>query len=139
LPPPAASPKVAISIHTVSPLIMILTVNPWPHQNTYTPLHPSPLSTRSANACSSVFANPIMTERREVKKELPFSKRAIKSNPIIQSRDAVKERRRNLFLRKVQDDRDDRRWASRGDQVDNPRVNSRVFEILLKRGYRYYD
>lgn len=58
-----------------------------------------------------------MTERREVKKELPFSKRTIKSNPIIQSRDAVKERRRDLFLRKVQDDRDDRRWASRGDQI----------------------
>lgn len=120
MPPPAASQKVAISIHTVSSSIMILTVNPWPHQNTYTPLHPSPLSTRSANACSSLFANPIMTERREVKKELPFSKRAIKSNPIIRSRDAVKERRRDLFLRKVQDDRDDRRWASRGDQVDNP-------------------
>ena len=32
----------------------------------------------------------------------------------------MKERRRDLFLRKVQEDRDDRRWASRGDQVDNP-------------------
>ncbi|OCL02586.1 hypothetical protein AOQ84DRAFT_304443 [Glonium stellatum] len=96
---------------------MILTASPWPQQNEYTPLHPSPLSTRSISACSRAFTNPIMTARWEAKKGLPFSKRLIKPNPIIQNRDAVKERRRDLFLRKVQDDRDDRRWASRGDQI----------------------
>jgi hypothetical protein len=72
-----------------------------------------------------------MTERSGPSKDVPFSKRAIKANPIVQSRDAVKERRRDMFFKKVQQDRDDRRWANRGEQVRNCRFKLRKKTCIL--------
>lgn len=50
-------------------------------------------------------------------KDIPFSKRTIRPNPIVQSRDVVKDRRRDIFFKKIQQDREDQRWASRSDQI----------------------
>jgi len=58
-----------------------------------------------------------MTERSGASKDAPFSKRVIKANTVMQSRDAVKERRRDIFFKKVQQHRDDRRWANRGESI----------------------
>ncbi|OMP83668.1 hypothetical protein BK809_0005049 [Diplodia seriata] len=51
--------------------------------------------------------------------------RSVKPNPLIQKTagDAGRERRRDMFLKKVANDRDERRWAGRAEQVRycNPR------------------
>ncbi|KAF2809671.1 uncharacterized protein BDZ99DRAFT_463445 [Mytilinidion resinicola] len=96
---------------------MLSTASPWSHQTFYTPSRPSPLSSLPPNACQRSFGRPVMMERFGSNKDIPFSKRAIKANPVVQTRDAVKERRRDMFFKKVQQDRDDRRWASRGEQL----------------------
>ncbi|KAI9771303.1 MAG: hypothetical protein M1840_002273 [Geoglossum simile] len=43
-----------------------------------------------------------------------FSTRTIKSNPLLHSTDHDRERRRNLFLRKVREEGQDRKWKARG-------------------------
>ncbi|KAF2491086.1 hypothetical protein BU16DRAFT_493850 [Lophium mytilinum] len=96
---------------------MLSTASPWSHQSFYAPSRPSPLSSLPPNACQRSFDRPVMMERSGSNKDIPFSKRAIKANPVVQTRDAVKERRRDMFFKKVQQDRDDRRWASRGEQI----------------------
>ncbi|KAK8224593.1 hypothetical protein HDK90DRAFT_528660 [Phyllosticta capitalensis] len=49
----------------------------------------------------------------------PFARRDTKPNPLIQrsGSDAVRNRRRDMFLRRVANDRDERRWAARSDQI----------------------
>lgn len=58
-----------------------------------------------------------MASHSDTKKPIPYSRRAIKAVPIPQGRSATQERRRDLFLKKVQQDRDEKRWEARGDQV----------------------
>lgn len=54
----------------------------------------------------------------DAQKNVPFSKRAVKSAPtIIKDKDAVRERRRDLFMKKVASNRQDKKWESRGEQV----------------------
>jgi hypothetical protein len=43
--------------------------------------------------------------------------RAYKPNPAIQTRDAATKRRRDMFFKRVQKDRDDKKWEARGEQV----------------------
>ena len=47
---------------------------------------------------------------------VPYAKRAIKKAPSAKP-DELKERRRSLFLQKVKDEREDKRWEARGDDV----------------------
>ena len=47
---------------------------------------------------------------------LPYSKRAIKRAPAV-SQDALTERRRGMFLRKVREGREDRRFERHGEDV----------------------
>lgn len=51
----------------------------------------------------------------------PFSKRAVKSNPLFaekrRSPDEQRERRRDIFMKKVEQGREDKKWAGRTDQV----------------------
>ncbi|KAK3061762.1 hypothetical protein LTS18_005493 [Coniosporium uncinatum] len=77
-------------------------------------MRPLPLSPRSANACPR--PSPFSVSN-DTKREVPFSNRSIKQVPIPQSRDATRDRRRNLFLKKVQKDREDGRWESRSEQI----------------------
>ncbi|KAL9097328.1 MAG: hypothetical protein Q9165_000755 [Trypethelium subeluteriae] len=51
------------------------------------------------------------------KSHTPFSKRPIKPNPLLESREVARNRRRELYLKHVQDRRDDKSWAARGDQI----------------------
>lgn len=83
------------------------------------PRRPSPLSPRSANARPR-FPAPFMSAPSDAKPDAPFSRRPVRANPAMQSRDAAKEKRRDMFLKRVQQDREDRRWEVRGEQVGNP-------------------
>ncbi|KAF2262285.1 hypothetical protein CC78DRAFT_618684 [Lojkania enalia] len=95
---------------------MMLTANPfYAQQNLYTPSRPSPLSERHVNAVPRAF-NFTMGAQPQTEK-MPVPQRAYKPNPVMQSRDAVKERRREMFFKRVQKDRDDRKWEVRGEQI----------------------
>lgn len=50
------------------------------------------------------------------KTSVPFSQRAVKRAPIPRA-DELKERRRSLFLKKVQEGREERRFEGRGEDV----------------------
>ncbi|KAJ4365126.1 hypothetical protein N0V83_008744 [Neocucurbitaria cava] len=43
--------------------------------------------------------------------------RAYKANPIMQTRDAATKRRRDMFFRRVQNGREDKKWEARGEQI----------------------
>lgn len=45
-----------------------------------------------------------------------FSQRPVKKAPVAKQ-DELKERRRSMFLKKVRDGREDKRWESRGEDV----------------------
>lgn len=51
------------------------------------------------------------------RQETPFSKRVVRPNPLLKGRDEQRERRRDLFMKKVEQGRDDKRWEGRSDQV----------------------
>lgn len=50
-------------------------------------------------------------------KKPAMPKRAYKPNPVIQTRGAATKRRRDMFFNRVQNDRDDKKWESRREQV----------------------
>lgn len=58
-----------------------------------------------------------MSEKPADIKPLPFSKRLVKANPLLRGRDENTKKRRDQFLKKVEKDRDDKRFQARGDQV----------------------
>lgn len=43
--------------------------------------------------------------------------RTYKANPVIQTRDAATKRRRDMFFRRVQTGREDKKWEARGEQI----------------------
>ncbi|KAF2840784.1 hypothetical protein M501DRAFT_1001822 [Patellaria atrata CBS 101060] len=83
---------------------------------TYLPQRPSPLSPRSTNVLCLPFS-PLMADAKKSSINVPFSKRPIKANPIMHTRDEMRERRRDLFLKRVQQDREEKRLEQRGDRV----------------------
>jgi hypothetical protein len=94
--------------------------------NAFLPAIPSPLSPRSANVygkAQRTFMSASGQENADASnsnvkdvKDVAFSKRPVKKAPS-PNPDELKERRRKLFLKKVQDGRDDKRWESRGEDV----------------------
>lgn len=107
----------------------------------FLPKIPSPLSPRSANINGSVsssngnrphqpnFMNSANSDASTTKPQnssfsfsapaqqpLPYSKRAIKRAPTV-SQDALTERRRGMFLRKVREGREDKRFERHGEDV----------------------
>lgn len=95
-------------------------------QHAYIPTRPSPLSPRSANAPSRpLFTRYAMSKSTfsssDSENATPFSKRAVKSNPLFaekrRSPDEQRERRRDIFMKKVEQGREDKKWAGRTDQV----------------------
>ena len=48
-----------------------------------------------------------------------YAKRAIKRAPVV-SQDALKERRRGMFLKKVREGREDKRFEKHGEDVSIP-------------------
>lgn len=103
---------------------MMLTANAFYPQHIYTPPRPSPLSERSANAVPRPFAfNFSMASPVQNEKKTLVPQRAYKPNPVVQMRDAATQRRRDLFFRRVQKDREDKKWDARGEQVRAACVN----------------
>jgi hypothetical protein len=85
-------------------------------QNPYMPLRPSPLSERSANGAPRPFQFTMTTPTQSEQKPTA-PQRAYKPNPIVQTRDAATKRRRDMFFKRVQKGRDDKKWDARGEQV----------------------
>jgi hypothetical protein len=50
-------------------------------------------------------------------KNSPTPQRAYKPNPVMQTRDAATKRRRDMFFKRVQNGREDKKWEARGEQV----------------------
>ena len=50
------------------------------------------------------------------RKDNPYSKRITKENPLIHNRADGRETRRSLFLRKVREESEERRWDARGGE-----------------------
>jgi hypothetical protein len=89
-----------------------------PQQQYYTPYTPprsSPLAERSANVATRTFDFSMGSPSEGKKQAMP--QRAFKPNPVMQTRDAATRRRRDMFFKRVQTGRDDKKWESRGEQV----------------------
>ena len=53
---------------------------------------------------------------KEKEQNVPFAKRAVKKAPSPKAED-LKERRRKIFLKKVKEEREEKRYESRGEDV----------------------
>lgn len=82
----------------------------------YTPPRSSPLSERSVNVAPRLFDFNMSSPPPSDKKS-PTPQRAYKPNPLVQTRDAATKRRRDMFFKRVQNSREDKKWESRGEQV----------------------
>jgi hypothetical protein len=85
------------------------------YYSAYTPPRSSPLSERSANVAPRLFDFSMASQSND--KKSPTPQRAYKPNPVMQTRDAATKRRRDMFFKRVQNGREDKKWESRGDQV----------------------
>jgi hypothetical protein len=81
----------------------------------YTPPRSSPLSERSANVAPRLFDFSMASQSNANKSPTP--QRAYKPNPVMQTRDAATKRRRDMFFKRVQNGREDKKWEARGEQV----------------------
>lgn len=88
--------------------------HPVPHHSPYTPPRSSPLSERSGNMQAQIFD---FNMSSPIKEQSTTSHRTFKPNPVMQTRDAATKRRRDMFFKRVQNNRDDKKWESRGEQV----------------------
>jgi len=93
----------------------MMLASPFYSQPMYTPTRTSPLAQRSSNVFSTPFSFTMAASSQ--KTNTPVPQRAHKVNPVIQNRDAVAQRRREMFFRRVQKERDDKKWDARGEQV----------------------
>jgi hypothetical protein len=59
------------------------------------------------------MSSPTPTKNR---KENPYSQRVTRSNPLIHNRGDGRETRRKLFLKKVKENSEDKRWDARGGE-----------------------
>ncbi|KAF2002689.1 hypothetical protein P154DRAFT_520803 [Amniculicola lignicola CBS 123094] len=96
---------------------MFLTAQPFYPSTYFTPTRPSPLSDRSANVLSRPFSFNMASQPSSNEKKVPVPQRAYKPNPVMRGADAVKQTRRDMFFRKVQREREEKKWGSRGDQL----------------------
>ena len=102
--------------------------HPHTHELSFLPKIPSPLSPRRSSSSSNAQTHgpppqrppqPIFTmsaNPQPQQSQVPYSQRAIKRAPAV-SQDALKERRRGMFLRKVREGREESRWGRRGEDV----------------------
>jgi hypothetical protein len=90
----------------------------------YMPQRPSPLSPRSANAgyfqAQPLFFGMSGSENESTKpsKISTYAQRQIKPTPFSsRNRDEQRERRRDLFLKRVEQTRDDKKWEGRSEEI----------------------
>lgn len=87
----------------------------------FLPTIPSPLSPRSANIYGRrrfSFMSSSDEKLDNNTQNIPYSKRPVKKAPS-PKQDELKERRRKLFLKKVQDEREEKRFEARGEDVSH--------------------
>ena len=144
------APSHAIMLATApwSPFTTFATSVPHHHQQAhqYTPPRPSPLSPRSANACPrpQFWSRNTMTSTRSAtpasasdsenaQSAIPFAKRDIKTNPVLkrakQTPDEARERRRGMFMKKVEQGREEGRWKGRSEQVCDASDLQRIMSL----------
>jgi len=97
------------------------------------PLRSSPLSPRDGNALQPPrrqfpMSSPTPAKNR---KESPYSQRVTRSNPLIHNRGDGRETRRKLFLKKVRENSEDKRWEARGGDDEVSQKFKRI-ELGLK-------
>lgn len=85
------------------------------HYATHAPVRSSPLRERSANAGAGLFD--FSMESRTDEKRFAQPQRTHKANPALQTRDAATKRRREMFFKRVQNSREEKKWECRGEQV----------------------
>ena len=80
-------------------------------------LKPPPLGPRNPNACPR-FSDSMASVRKEGNdKHIPFPKRAMQKYPVKRKPEEEQDRRRQVFLKKVREVSDDKKWESRSEQV----------------------
>ncbi|KAI9710218.1 MAG: hypothetical protein M1812_007490 [Candelaria pacifica] len=99
----------------------MLAACPYSNHFEYTPQRSFPLSMRDANAHpqSSTYTNPKSTSLA-VAVNTPFSQRSIRSNPLIaqtREKDNRRTQQRSLFLKRVRQDGEERKWQSRSEEL----------------------
>jgi hypothetical protein len=94
----------------------MMLASPFHFQHHYAPMRPSPLSERSTNVLPRTFDFTMASSAQEQKKPI-MPQRTYKPNPVVQTRDAATKRRRDMFFKRVQNGRDDKKWDARGEQV----------------------
>ncbi len=82
------------------------------------PLHSSPRSPRHGNPPQPPRRRFPMSSPTPInnRKENPYSQRVTRSNPLMHNRGDGRETRRKLFLKKVREDSEDKRWDARGGE-----------------------
>ncbi|PVH93418.1 hypothetical protein DM02DRAFT_661989 [Periconia macrospinosa] len=90
----------------------MLAANPFFSHFAFTPSRPSPLSERSSNVASKPFTFSMPDEKKPTNPPRTF-----KPNPLVKTRDVATQKRRELFFRRVQKNRDDKKWGARGEQI----------------------
>lgn len=106
-----------------------MTTITYPHDcaaHAFRPHVPSPLSPRSTNIYGRrpdiLFMNEEAVNQEERKfppaKFTPQPKREVRKAKV-PKQDELKEKRRHMFLRKVKEGREDKRWESRGEDVSH--------------------
>ncbi|KAL8418193.1 hypothetical protein RB594_001704 [Gaeumannomyces avenae] len=83
---------------------------------------PQPLSPRDANERRQIQSSPIKPSSM-----FKYASRPARPNPVARGREGFQEARRNLFLKKVQQRSDDKRWERRG--VENKLQSAEWFEM----------
>lgn len=89
-----------------------------PQQQYYTPYTPprsSPLAERSVNVAPRPFDFSMASPSEGKKPAMP--QRAYKPNPVMQTREAATKQRRDMYFKRVQNGRDDKKWQQMGEKV----------------------
>ncbi|CAI6338395.1 unnamed protein product [Periconia digitata] len=90
----------------------MIATTPFSPHFAFTPSRPSPLSERSPNVAPKIFTFSMPETKRPTNQPRTF-----KPNPVFQTRDAATQKRRALFFNRVQKNREDKKWDSRGEQI----------------------
>jgi hypothetical protein len=69
-----------------------------------------------------------MMSNQNEKISTPQQQRVFRPNPAVRTREATTQKRRDMFFRRVQKGRDDKKWDARGEQV---REYSHIKELSL--------
>ena len=90
-------------------------ISPHPYILEYAPIKPPPLTPRHPNACTRFL--PQMVPFTKLTEKATRPKQRAVPHPVSQRRNDPQDQRRRVFLTKVKQNGDDRRWDARAQQV----------------------